>query len=80
MADRPPYRRRGNEMDLPAGSTCGVCAHFRRCSLIYGRGHLDEVCDWLPSRFRAEPLDEEPRYRCPDTADMFAAPSAGGAP
>lgn len=52
MAEREPYKRAGNEMDLPAGKTCGDCVHCRRCTLMYGHIPADEVCDWWPSRFR----------------------------
>lgn len=52
MAEREPYKRAGNEMDLPAGKTCGDCVHCRRCTLMFGHIPADEACDWSPSRFR----------------------------
>lgn len=53
MEAREPYRRRGDEMDLPAGKTCGDCVHVHRCTAMFGHIPADEVCDWSPSRFRA---------------------------
>lgn len=49
--EREPYRRRGNDMDLPVGKTCADCTHCRRCTLIFGHIPADESCDWSPSRF-----------------------------
>lgn len=42
-----------DKMALPAGNTCGDCAHIRRCTLIYGHTAQDKTCDWSPSRFIA---------------------------
>lgn len=54
---RKPYKRRpdtdADNMSLPDGKTCGDCAHFRRCNMIFGHIATDEVCDWAPSRFIA---------------------------
>lgn len=55
MADRQPYGRYGDDMDLPPGKTCADCVHCRRCTLIFGHIPEDERCDWAPSRFRALP-------------------------
>lgn len=52
MADRDPYRRAGDDMDLPVGKTCGDCVHVRRCTAMFGHIPEDESCDWSPSRFR----------------------------
>ena len=57
--DRKPYKRQGDEMDLPAGNTCADCVHCRRCTLMFGHIPADEVCDWSPSRFRATPQPAE---------------------
>lgn len=40
-----------DKMRLPQGTTCGECAHFRRCSMIFGHTETDTFCDWSPSRF-----------------------------
>lgn len=60
MANREPMRRVDNDsdnMNLPAGFTCGDCVHCRRCTMMFGHIPADEVCDWSPSRFRqAEPI------------------------
>ena len=39
-------------MELPEGKTCADCVHCRRCCMIFGHIPADEVCGWLPSRFR----------------------------
>jgi len=38
-------------MDLPAGKTCGDCAHIRRCEAIFGHIPEDEQCDFFPIRY-----------------------------
>lgn len=45
-----------NPMDLPAGLTCGDCAHFKpKCSrLIASLTGKETRCDWSPSRFRVK--------------------------
>lgn len=53
MAERNPYGRTGNDMDLPEGKNCGDCVHCRRCTAMFGHIPADESCDWSPSRFRA---------------------------
>lgn len=53
MSSRAPLRRQGDDMDLPAGQTCGTCVHARRCTSMFGHIPEDEACDWSPSRFRA---------------------------
>ncbi|HEL3755787.1 TPA: hypothetical protein ACOEBN_000050 [Stenotrophomonas maltophilia] len=52
MADREPYGRNGDDMDLPEGKTCGDYVHCRRCTTMFGHIPADESCDWLPSRYR----------------------------
>jgi hypothetical protein len=62
IPEREPYKRDGRdiEMDLPEGKTCGDCVHCRRCTLMFGHIPADEVCDWMPSRFReAKPAQEQ---------------------
>jgi len=57
MKDREPMKREARDeykMNLPEGKTCGDCAHFRRCNMIYGHIAGDEQCDWAPSRFAAK--------------------------
>jgi hypothetical protein len=39
-------------MRLPAGKTCGDCAHVRRCCAMFGHTPADTSCDFYPSRFR----------------------------
>lgn len=55
-AERQPWKRSkvsdGDQMSLPAGKTCGACAHFRFCNRVCGHIAADEVCDWAPSQFR----------------------------
>lgn len=54
-AERAPMLRTTHDnpsMVLPAGRTCGDCAHFERCNAMFGHIAADEVCDWSPSRFR----------------------------
>ncbi|SMH60469.1 hypothetical protein [Azospirillum agricola] len=47
---------------LPAGTTCGDCAHIRRCSAMFGHDATDTYCDWAPSRFRPHPTaSQEPQ-------------------
>lgn len=41
------------KMTLPAGTTCGDCAHIRRCKLMFGHVETDTSCDWAPSRFKS---------------------------
>lgn len=40
-----------DKMLLPKGTTCGDCAHIRRCSMIFGHTETDTCCDCSPSRF-----------------------------
>lgn len=40
-----------DKMKLPADSTCGDCAHIRRCKAMFGHVESDIYCDWAPSRF-----------------------------
>lgn len=54
MADRIPYGRTGDDMDLPEGKTCGDCFYSKRCTYIFGHIPEDESCDWSPSRFREQ--------------------------
>lgn len=60
MADRPPYGRTGDDMDLSEGKTCGDCVHCRRCTAMFGHIPADESCDWSPSRFRPAATDAAP--------------------
>ena len=60
MADRIPYGRTGDDMDLPEGKTCGDCVHCRRCTGMFGHIPADESCDWSPSRFRPAVTDAAP--------------------
>lgn len=60
MADRNPYGRTGDDMDLPEGKTCGDCVHCRRCTAMFGHIPTDESCDWRPSRFRPTVTAAEP--------------------
>lgn len=60
MADRTPYGRTGDDMDLPEGKTCGDCVHCGRCTSIFGHIPADESCDWSPSRFRPAVTSGEP--------------------
>lgn len=39
-------------MELPAGKTCGDCAHLARCVAIFGHVPEDIYCDWFPRRYR----------------------------
>ena len=42
------------DMQLPAGATCGDCAHVERClALGFTSGRARTVCDFSPSRFAA---------------------------
>ena len=34
-----------DKMRLPAGITCGDCAHIRRCKMIFGHAETDTYCD-----------------------------------
>lgn len=47
-----------DKMKLPAGKTCGHCAHIKRCKAMFGHVETDTDCDWSPSRFAEAP--EEP--------------------
>lgn len=53
-----PYAGQEPEIDydaamrLPAGKTCGDCAHVRRCVAMFGHEQGDTSCDFYPSRFR----------------------------
>lgn len=38
-------------MDLPAGTTCHNCIHFRRCSWLISATVDRKSCDWWPPRF-----------------------------
>lgn len=54
MAQRPPLKRSGNDIDLPAGRTCGECSWFIKCARLIGQQRDDERCNWSPRRFRTE--------------------------
>lgn len=41
-----------DKMRLPAGKTCGDCAHIHRCKAMFGHVETDTYCDWSPSRAR----------------------------
>ncbi|QFY42952.1 hypothetical protein F6R98_10285 [Candidatus Methylospira mobilis] len=47
-----------DKMMLPAGLTCGDCAHISRCKFIFGHVDTDINCDWSPSRFVFKKQDE----------------------
>lgn len=38
-------------MELPAGKTCGDCAHVRHCIAFYAHTETDTYCDFFPRRF-----------------------------
>ena len=40
-----------NDMDLPAGKTCGDCTHIDWCERLFGCPRTNKRCDWSPSRF-----------------------------
>jgi hypothetical protein len=40
-----------DDMQLPAGRTCGDCASFNTCKVLFGRAPSNTRCDWAPSRF-----------------------------
>lgn len=40
-------------MQLPKGSTCGGCLHFRHCATFYAHEASDCYCDFFPRRFKA---------------------------
>lgn len=43
-----------DDMDLPAGKTCGDCAGWHRCKAFIGSlKPTNTRCDWSPSAFRA---------------------------
>ena len=49
-----------DKMQLPAGKTCGDCAHIRRCKAIFGHTEIDKYCDWSPSRADfSQPSEQE---------------------
>lgn len=49
-----------DKMLLPAGKSCGDCAHIRRCKAIFGHTETDTYCDWSPSRaVFSQPLSHE---------------------
>jgi hypothetical protein len=47
-------------MALPAGKTCGDCAHGRRCLMLGTTSRTATACDWAPSRF-VEPVTPVPK-------------------
>ena len=57
------------DMQLPAGATCGDCAHVERClALGFTSSRTRTVCDFSPSRFRAS------HDSGPDTGGDTASP------
>ena len=44
--------RSDDDMNLPAGETCGGCANYKRCEWLIGCDPGSTRCDWSPSRFR----------------------------
>jgi hypothetical protein len=62
-----------DDMQLPAGKTCGDCHSWPVCSRLFGCPETNTTCDWSPSQFvlRLEPeLERDTR-----TIDMFAEPT-----
>lgn len=53
-----------DDMQLPAGVTCGDCIHIARCKAMFGHVEADTYCDWSPSRFQS-------RNPIPITADTM---------
>ena len=52
--DEEPNMEGAEDMQLPAGATCGDCAHVERClALGFTPSRTRTVCDFSPSRFRA---------------------------
>jgi hypothetical protein len=47
-------------MALPAGKTCGACAHVERCLMLGTTSRTATACDWSPSRF-VEPVTPVPK-------------------
>ena len=47
-----------DDTKLPEGKTCRDCAHYRRCSLMFGALSKNTYCDWSPSRFHPHPTPE----------------------
>ena len=52
-ADKPYGKgcTKGTCMQLPAGKTCGDCAHCGRCCALFGHKPSDDYCDWFPRCF-----------------------------
>lgn len=49
-------------MNLPAGTTCGDCAHLARCTgMGFTRGATETACDFFPRRFRVPTQAEKDR-------------------
>lgn len=42
-------------MRLPEGESCGTCAHFARCQMLFRSKPDDEQCDFFPRKFRRTP-------------------------
>jgi len=47
------YSAAGHQtLKLPAGTTCGDCAFFKRCAALIQATPQRDHCDWFPIRFR----------------------------
>jgi hypothetical protein len=58
-------RRLNDPSDLPDGSTCADCVHFKRCEWLISANAEDARCDWEPSRFRprtTHPLHKKEKH------------------
>jgi len=56
----PPVAAPVDDMALPAGKTCGDCAHWKRCSSLIGDLTGREIrCDFAPSRFKEAPHGDQ---------------------
>ncbi len=44
-------------MQLPAGTTCGECFHIYRCTSIFGGNPKNTKCDFYPNRFARKSVD-----------------------
>ena len=63
-----------DKMKLPAGLTCGDCAHIKRCKAMFGHTESDVSCDWAPSRFISKPAPVTPKLPSTSTKTIYLSP------
>jgi hypothetical protein len=66
------------DMQLPVGMLGKDCAHFKRCSKLFGCKVDSDSCDFAPSRFRAAGTAEAQTKTSTNKPSGEICPQCGG--